>query len=78
MNPFIYCSQWRYYIISGGTTSDTSTKTSSNLALFVKINKSGDGGPSGDILDTLTTSIKSKRKKIMMSEINSHLVKKVK
>jgi hypothetical protein len=40
-----------------------SIKRSSNLAPFDKISKSGDGGPSGDILDTLTTSIKSKRRK---------------
>jgi hypothetical protein len=29
-----------------------STNRSSNLAPFDKISKSGDGGPSGDILDT--------------------------
>ena len=33
-----------------------STKISSNLAPFDKISKSGDGGCSGDILDTLPTS----------------------
>jgi len=56
---------------------DTSTYRSSNQAPFVKISKSGDGGRSGGTLHTLTTSIKSKQK-IMILEINSHLIMKAK
>jgi hypothetical protein len=42
---------------------DTSTKRGSNQAPFDKISKSGDSGHSGGILDTLTISNKSKRKR---------------
>jgi hypothetical protein len=43
-------------------TCNNSTKRSLIRAPFYKISKSGDGGRSGGILHTLTTSIKSKRK----------------
>jgi hypothetical protein len=53
-----------------------STKRSSNYASFDKISKSGDGGHSGGILDTLT--ILNPSENVIMVEINSHLIMKVK
>jgi hypothetical protein len=53
-----------------------STKRSSNYASFDKITKSGDGGHNGGILDTLT--ILNPSENVIIVEINSHLIMKVK
>jgi hypothetical protein len=44
-------------------------QNNSNLAPFVKISKSGDGGCSGDILDTLATSIEAQAKDYDVNDI---------
>jgi hypothetical protein len=54
---------------------NTSTKTSSNLASFDKINKSEDRGCSGDIFHTLSTyTEKSPHENIMTLMITHHLM----
>jgi hypothetical protein len=58
------------------SSNNTSTKRSSNYASFDKISKSGDGGHSGGILDTL--SLLNPSENVMMLEINSHLIIKAK
>ena len=58
------------------STYNTSSKRNSHLAPFDKISKSGGSGHSGGILDTLT--ILNPSENVMMLEINSHLIMKVK
>jgi hypothetical protein len=60
--------------MSGGIKFDTSTNRSSNLAPFDKMTKSGDGGHSGDVLDTLTIFPEIQPKKIMTLMIDDNIM----